>query len=324
MSPKVGIDDREADLETIRGLLADRGIEIREQEPETGREANRAPERTSELADRTMDSMSLFMAEVRRHRLLTRAEEVALARRIERGDLAAKERLVNSNLRLVISNARSYEGLDLPLLDLIQEGILGLMRAAEKFDWRKGYKFSTYATFWIRESIQRAIANRARPIRVPVHIGQRERRIRRARAALLAELGRDPTDEETAAAAELGVREVRAARDIARVVTSLDRPVGGEEETTLGALLASDANAPDVEAELAARDDALHQALQRLPEAERNVVKLRYGIGGDDPTPLKEAGRRLGISSDAVRKLERKALAELAESHELEPLRPAA
>ena len=136
-----------------------------------------------------MDSMSLFMAEVRRHRLLTRAEEAALSRRIERGDLAAKERLVNSNLRLVISNARSYEGLDLPLLDLIQEGMLGLIRAAEKFDWRKGYKFSTYATFWIRESIQRAIANRARPIRVPVHIGQRERRIGRARAALVAQAG---------------------------------------------------------------------------------------------------------------------------------------
>ena len=324
MSPEVGIDDREADLETIRGLLADRGIEIRREEPETGRGSDRAPEGTSELADRTMDSMSLFMVEVRRHRLLTRTEEAALSRRIERGDLAAKERLVNSNLRLVISNARSYEGLDLPLLDLIQEGMLGLIRAAEKFDWRKGYKFSTYATFWIRESIQRAIANRARPIRVPVHIGQRERRIRRARAALLAQLGREPTDEETAAAAELEVRELRATRDIARVVTSLDRPVGEEEETTLGALLASDANAPDVEVELAARDDALHQALQRLSEAERNVVKLRYGIGGDDPTPLKEAGRRLGISSDAVRKLERKALAELAGSRELEPLRPAA
>jgi RNA polymerase primary sigma factor len=320
MSPEVGIDDREADLETIRGLLADRGIEIRGEGPETGRESDGA----SELAERTMDSMSLFMAEVRRHRLLTRAEEAALARRIERGDLAAKERLVNSNLRLVISNARSYEGLDLPLLDLIQEGMLGLIRAAEKFDWRMGYKFSTYATFWIRESIQRAIANRARPIRVPVHIGQRERRIRRARAALLVQLGREPTDEETAAAAELEVREVRATRDIARVVTSLDRPVGEEEETTLGAMLASDANAPDVEVELAARDDALHKALQRLPEAERNVVKLRYGIGGDDPTPLREAGRRLGISSDAVRKLERKALAELAESDELEPLRPAA
>jgi len=274
--------------------------------------------------ERTTDAMSLFLAEVRRHRLLTRAEEGDLARRVERGDLAAKERLVNSNLRLVISNARSYEGLDLPLLDLIQEGMLGLIRAAEKFDWRKGYKFSTYATFWIRESIQRAIANRARTIRVPVHIGQRERRIGRARSTLIARLGRDPTDEEIAEAAEVELREVHATRQIARVVTSLDRPVGEEEETTLGALLPSDATAPDEEVELAARDDALHRALQRLPEAERNVVKLRYGIDGDDPTPLREAGRRLGMSSDAVRKLEHKALAELAESGELDALRPAA
>jgi len=271
-----------------------------------------------------LESMSLFMTEIRRHRLLTRDEEVELARRIERGDLTAKERLVNSNLRLVVSNARSYEGLDLPLQDLIQEGMLGLIRAAEKFDWRKGYKFSTYATFWIRESIQRAIANRARPIRIPVHIGQRERRIGRARAALVAELGREPTDEETAAAAELDVREVRATRDVARVVTSLDQPVGEEDETTLGALLASDAGAPDEQVEIADRDHALRRALERLPEAERNVVMLRYGIDADAPTPLREAGRRLGMSSDAVRKLERKALAELAESHELDALRPAA
>jgi RNA polymerase primary sigma factor len=333
MSPEVGIHGREADLESIRGLLADRGIEIHGEQPRElpdrdRPDGNRGPTdaayRPHEMPERTMDSMSLFMAEVRRHRLLTRTEEAALARRIERGDLAAKERLVNSNLRLVISNARSYEGLDLPLLDLIQEGMLGLIRAAEKFDWRKGYKFSTYATFWIRESIQRAIANRARPIRVPVHIGQRERRIGRARAALVAELGREPSDEETAAAAELEVREVRATRDIARVVTSLDRPVGEEEETTLGALLASDDSPPHEEVELAARDDALRRALERLPEVERNVVMLRYGIGDDEPTPLREAGRRLGISSDAVRKLERKALAELAESRELEALRRAA
>jgi RNA polymerase primary sigma factor len=327
MPAEVKVDEHESELESLRGLFADRGIEFRGERgfrpgPASGAEPEPAL-RPSDTRERTMDSMSLFLAEVRRHRLLTRAEEVGLAKRIERGDLAAKERLVNSNLRLVISNARSYDGLDLPLLDLIQEGILGLIRAAEKFDWRKGYKFSTYATFWIRESIQRAIANRARAIRVPVHIGQRERRIGRARAALIAQLGREPTDEEIGQAAELEVSEVRAARAIARVVTSLDRPVG-EEETTLGALLASEASAPDEEVELAARDAALHRALQRLPEAERNVVKLRYGIDGVDPTPLREAGRRLGMSSDAVRKLERKALAELAESDELEALRPAA
>src|ERR1700759_4714883 len=190
-------DERESELESLRDLLAERGIELRHEplhdrdggSPDRG---DRATPAGALAAERTMDSMSLFLAEVRRHRLLTRGEEVALAKNIERGDLAAKERLVNSNLRLVISHARSYEGLDLPLLDLIQEGMLGLIRAAEKFDWRKGYKFSTYATFWIRESIQRAIANRARPIRVPVHIGQRERRIARARPALLAPLSRPP------------------------------------------------------------------------------------------------------------------------------------
>ena len=173
--------------------------------------------------------MSLFLQEVRRHPLLTREQEVELAKRIERGDLDAKEQLVNSNLRLVISNARKYQGLELPLLDLIQEGILGLIRAAEKFDYRKGFKFSTYATFWIRESIQRAIANRARTIRIPVHIGQRERKIGRVAQELIGQLGREPTDEEIAQAAEMDVDDVRATREAARVVTSLDRPVGEEE-----------------------------------------------------------------------------------------------
>ena len=323
MPADLKLDEREPELESIRGLLAERGIELRD-EPTPERDTIDAPDTVAESTERTMDSMSLFLAEVRRHRLLTRVEEVELAKQIERGDLAAKERMVNSNLRLVISNARSYDGLDLPLLDLIQEGMLGLIRAAEKFDWRKGYKFSTYAMFWIRESIQRAIANRARPIRVPVHIGQRERRIARARAALMTRLGREPNDVEIAQAADLELRDVHATRQIARVVTSLDRPVGEEEETTLGALLASDASTPAEEVEIAARDAALHRALQRLPEAERNVVKLRFGIDGDAPTPLREAGRRLGISSDAVRKLERRALAELARSDELEALRRAA
>jgi RNA polymerase primary sigma factor len=278
-----------------------------------------------DLAQHTTDAMALFLQEVRRHPLLTRAEEVSLAKRIERGDLEAKERLINSNLRLVIANARKYQGHELPLLDLIQEGIFGLIRAAEKFDWRRGYKFSTYATFWIRQAIQRALDNRARTIRIPVHLGQRERKIARAQSELAAQLGREPTDAEIAQAAELSLDEVLEAREAARVVTSLDRPVGEEEETELGALLPSGERSPEEEVDILLREDALRRALERLPEREREVVKLRYGLDGNpDPAPLSETGRRLGMSQDAVRKLERKALSELAESRELDGLRPAA
>ncbi len=314
------LSDEEA--QAIVDLLEDQGLELRD---DCGRaQVEKTSYVNDELSTQTTDAMSLFLQEVRRYPLLTREQELELAKRIERGELDAKEQLVNSNLRLVISNARKYQGLELPLLDLIQEGILGLIRAAEKFDYRKGFKFSTYATFWIRESIQRAIANRARTIRIPVHIGQRERKIGKATQELIGHLGREPTDEEVAQAADMNVADVRATRDAARVVTSLDRPVGEEEGTTLGALLPSDQRGPDEEVEIALRDDALRRALDRLPEREREVVNLRYGINGDAPTPLSETGRKLGISQDAVRRLERRALSELAESRELEALRPAA
>jgi len=315
-----GLSDDEG--QALQETLEQRGLEVRD---DCGRErVDDTRYVNSEMAERTTDAMSLFLREAARHPLLTREEEVELAKRIERGDLEAKERMVNSNLRLVISNARKYQGLDLPLLDLIQEGILGLIRAAEKFDHRRGYKFSTYATFWIREAIQRAIANRARTIRIPVHIGQRERKIGRVQRELQATLGREPTDAEVAAEAKLSEREVREAKEAARVVTSLDRPVGEEEDTSLGALIPSGERSPEEEVEIALQQDAVRAALDRLPEREREVVKLRYGINGDDPTPLREAGRRLGISSEEVRRLERRALAELAESRELEALRPAA
>jgi RNA polymerase primary sigma factor len=312
----------EDDVQSLAEMLEERGFDVRD---DCGRAiTERTAYSNDDLAERTTDALSLFMQEVRRRPLLTREQEVELAKRIERGDLAAKERLVNSNLRLVISNARKYEGFDLTLLDLIQEGILGLIRAAEKFDYRKGFKFSTYATFWIRESIQRAIANRSRTIRIPVHIGQLERKIGRAQRELVAALGREPTDEELARGAEVDVADVRQAREIARVVTSLDRPVGDEDATTLGALLPSGERGPEEEIEIALAGDALRSALDQLPEPERQVVRLRYGIDLEQPTPLRETGRQLGMSSDAVRKLERKALAELAASRELDALRPAA
>jgi RNA polymerase primary sigma factor len=310
------------DVQALEDLLEDRGLDLRD---DCGRpDAEPVTYLPGELATQTTDAMALFLQEVRRHPLLTREEEVELAKRIERGDLDAKERLVNSNLRLVISNARKFQGHELPLLDLIQEGILGLIRAAEKFDWRKGYKFSTYATFWIRQALQRALDNRSRTIRIPVHLGQRERKIGRLQRELATQLGREPTDEEIARAAELSVEDVRDARETARVVTSLDRPVGEEEDTPLGALLASGERTPDEEVEISLREDALRRALERLPDREREVVKLRYGVGGDDPTPLSETGRRLGLSQDAVRKLERRALSELAQSRELEAMTPAA
>src|SRR5437588_1301998 len=219
----------EEDAQALQDAPEARGIDVRDDCGRAG--VDQTTYVIDDLAQQTTDAMSLFLQEVRRHPLLTKEEEVELAQRIERGDLEAKDRLVNSNLRLVIANARKYQGHDLPLLDLIQEGILGLIRASEKFDYRKGFKFSTYATFWVRQAIQRALDNRARTIRIPVHLGQRERKIARAQSELVARLGREPTDEEIAQEAELSVAEVAEARQAARVVTSLDRPVGEEEGT---------------------------------------------------------------------------------------------
>jgi RNA polymerase primary sigma factor len=276
-----------------------------------------------DLATTTTDALQLFLNEVSRHPLLTAEQEVELAKGIERGDLEAKERMINSNLRLVVSLAKKYQGNEMPLLDLIQEGILGLIRATEKFDWRRGYKFSTYATFWIRESIQRGLANKGRTIRLPVHIGQRERKVARTERELSARLGRDPTEEEVAEAAELTLEEVRELHDAARTVTSLDKPVG-EEDTPFGDLLGSDRPQTDEEVEITLREDALRSAIAQLPDQEQQVVKLRYGINGDEPTPLRETGRRLGLSAEGVRKIESKALERLSRARELEGLSEAA
>src|SRR5215210_622905 len=237
---------QEDEVREIYELIDDRNIEVSD---DCGRAGVEAPRYLNEnLAGTTTDALQLFLNEIRRYPLLTAAEEVELAKRIEKGDMAAKERMINSNLRLVVSIAKKYQGQELGLLDLIQEGIFGLIRAAEKFDWRKGYKFSTYATFWIRQAIQRGIANKARTIRIPVHIGQRERKIVRAERDLQAKLGRDPTDEEVAAAAELPLEQIEEVRDAGRTVTSLDRPVGEEGETALGELL--EGGAPPVHQEV--------------------------------------------------------------------------
>jgi len=295
-----------------------RGIELSDDCGRAGTEPLRVA--NDELAGITTDALQLFLNEVRRHPLLTAEEEIDLAKRVERGDMAAKERMINSNLRLVVSLAKRYQGHELPLLDLIQEGIFGLIRAVEKFDWRKGYKFSTYATFWVRQAIQRGLGNKARTIRIPVHIGQRERKIARVERELAAQLGHPPTEEEVAKGAELPLAQVQEVRQAARAITSLDKPVGDEGETSFGELIPSEAPEPEEEVEVSLRSQTVRRALEQLPERERDVVKLRYGINGNDPTPLRETGRRLGISPERVRQLETRALQHLATTREVEAL----
>jgi RNA polymerase primary sigma factor len=279
-----------------------------------------------DLAHQTTDALQLFMNEVARHRLLTPDEEIELAKAIERGDLDAKERMVNANLRLVVSIARKYQGIgDLALLDLIQEGILGLIRAVEKFDWRKGFRFSTYATLWIRQAIQRALDDRGRSIRLPSHVAQRERKMAAAQRKLTADLGRAPTDEEVADASGLDLEQVLALRDASRVVTSLDRPVGEEESTAFGDLLPSEGPSTEDEVELTLRESVVRDTIESLPERERTIIKMRYGLNGQqDPQPLSRIGRELGITPERVRQIEERALEHLAMQRELQALSDAA
>ncbi len=314
------LDDDEA--EALYERIDQRGIELHD---DCGRESVDATYVNGDLAASTTDALQLFLNEVGRYPLLTAEEEVELAKRIERGDKAAKDRMVNSNLRLVVSIAKKYQGHGLSLLDLIQEGIIGLIRAVEKFDWRRGYKFSTYATWWIRQAVQRGVANKARTIRIPVHIVEREQRISRAERELTAKLERDPTDQEVAKAAKLPVKQVREAREAARAVASLDKPVGDESDTTFGELVAGHEGEPEEELTVSLREEMLRKALSDLPQREREVVKLRYGLNGDDaPKSLEEIGRRLGLTRERVRQIESTALERLAMQREIEALRDAA
>jgi RNA polymerase primary sigma factor len=277
-----------------------------------------------DLAESTTDALQLFLNEMGKYKLLTAEEEVELAKRIERGDKEAKDLMVNSNLRLVVSIAKKYQGHGLSLLDLIQEGIIGLIRAVEKFDWRRGFKFSTYATWWIRQAVQRGVANKAREIRIPVHIVDRERKIARVERELMAKLGRAPEEEEIAEAAELPLKQVREVREAARAVTSLDRPVGEEGEISFGELVAGDEAGPEQTLHVSLEEDMLRRAVAALPDRQQEVVKLRYGLNGDgDPKSLDEIGRQLGLTRERVRQLEAEALERLAVNREIEALRAA-
>jgi len=265
----------------------------------------------------TTDSFQMFLNEAGRYPLLTAAEEVELAKRIEKGDMAAKERMINCNLRLVVSIAKRYQTQGITLGDLVQEGVLGLIRAAEKFDWRKGFKFSTYATWWIRQAVQRGVANKARTIRIPVHVVEREQKVARARRELVAVLERDPTPEEISKHSKLPITHVREVMEAARAVASTDMPVGDDGDASFGDLIAGTGPSTEEEASASLRDLAVRQAVANLPDRERDVIELRFGLVGDGPASLEAIGKQLGLTRERVRQIETEALRKLAQNEDL-------
>ncbi|HET9675841.1 MAG TPA: sigma-70 family RNA polymerase sigma factor [Gaiellaceae bacterium] len=315
-------DLSEDEVEALEAELDERGIEVTDDCARSA--ADDAVYVNGDLAVATTDALQLFLNEAGRYPLLTAAEEVELAKLIERGDKRAKDLMVNSNLRLVVSIAKKYQGHGLSLLDLIQEGIIGLIRAVEKFDWRRGFKFSTYATWWIRQAVQRGVANKSRTIRIPVHIVERETKIGRAERELTVKLGRPPTEEEVAEGAKLPLKQVREVREAARAVTSLDKPMGSEGGSSFGDLFGDESAEFEEEVHVSLAEQALHRALQGLPDRERGVLELRYGLGTKEPTSLEEIGRQMGLTRERVRQIEAQALERLAVNREIEALREAA
>jgi RNA polymerase primary sigma factor len=303
----------EEDVLALRAQLDEQGIEV-------------VDEQIGEVATYDLgESLDLFLNEIGRYPLLTAREEIMLARRIERGDPLAKDRMITSNLRLVVSIAKRYRGSELSFQDLIQEGILGLIRAVEKFDWRRGYKFSTYATWWIRQGIERGLANTGRSIRLPVHVVERERRVGRVERTLQQQLGRAPEENEVATAARLSVDDLRSVREAARIVMSLDQPVGDDDAPAAHERIADDdAREPSITVEQDSVRSTLGDALASLEAEEREVLRRRYGLDGTEPESAVAIGRSIGRSSAAVRRIEERALARLAGRRELGSLRGAA
>ena len=330
------IDLDETDIEELHGFLEKSEIEIVEEiDPAVAAsQVERAPDkrgrRKAKTAidlkpDMTTDSLQLFLKDIGKVRLLTAQEEVDLARKIERGDLDAKQKMVESNLRLVVSIAKNYRNQGLPFLDLIQEGTLGLVRAAEKFDYRKGFKFSTYATWWIRQAIARALADKARTIRIPVHVVEKLNKIGRAERKLVTELGREPTPEEIADVTGIDPEEVDSIKRSAQAPVSLEKPVGDEEESEFGQFIADErAESPYERAAEILTKEALREALENLSYRERRVLELRYGLGGEHPRTLDEVGRTFNVTRERIRQIENQSLKKLQSLAEAQKLRDVA
>jgi RNA polymerase primary sigma factor len=329
------VDLDESDIEDLYGHIERTGIELVEDadpaqapapEAETDKRGRRRKQATLDLKpDMTTDSLQLFLKDIGKVRLLTAQEEVDLAKRIERGDLDAKQKMVESNLRLVVSIAKNYRNQGLPFLDLIQEGTLGLVRAAEKFDYRKGFKFSTYATWWIRQAIARALADKARTIRIPVHVVEKLNKIGRAERKLVTELGREPTPDEIAEVTGIEPEEVDSIKRSAQAPVSLEKPVGDEEESEFGQFIADEkAESPYDRAVDILTKEALREALENLSYRERRVLELRYGLGGEHPRTLDEVGRTFNVTRERIRQIENQSLKKLQSLAEAQKLRDVA
>ncbi len=318
-----GLDLTEEDEADLRRQLDELDVEVvsvRASEPDVVE----APPRWY-ATSATTNGLDLYLAEIGRTPLLTKSEEQRLARLIEQGDERAKRHMVEANLRLVVSIAKKYRGHGVPFVDLIQEGTLGLVRAVEKFEWQRDLKFSTYATWWIRQAVQRAVANQSRTIRVPVHIHDRMRKVDRARRDAEVRLGRAATIEEVAKQAQVAVEDIDALDEVRTSTVSLHQPASVEGETELGDLL-PDADAEPVDDVVAVnlRADALRSALERLSPRTRRVLELRYGLAGGDPMNLDVIGREVGLTRERVRQLEVEGLAELARMPDVVSLHEAA
>jgi RNA polymerase primary sigma factor len=330
------VDVDEGDIEELYGYLEGNGVEmVDDVDPAhvQNADAERADpkrKRRQKTAldlkpDMTTDSLQLFLKDIGKVRLLTAQEEVDLAKRIERGDLDAKQKMVESNLRLVVSIAKNYRNQGLPFLDLIQEGTLGLVRAAEKFDYRKGFKFSTYATWWIRQAIARALADKARTIRIPVHVVEKLNKIGRAERKLVTELGREPTPDEIAEVTGIDPEEVDQIKRSAQAPVSLEKPVGDEEESEFGQFIADEkAESPFERAADLLTKEALREALENLSYRERRVLELRYGLGGEHPRTLDEVGRTFNVTRERIRQIENQSLKKLQSLAEAQKLREVA
>jgi RNA polymerase primary sigma factor len=316
-------------IEEIYAHITDSGVEIVEEKEAEGAEALTAPqEPAASTADRpvaTDDSLRMYLRDIGRIPLLSAAEEVSLAKRMERGDMEAKSRLVEANLRLVVSIAKRYLGRGLSFLDLIQEGNLGLIRAVEKFDYRRGYKFSTYATWWIRQAVTRAIADQARTIRIPVHMVEKLNHLVRAKRQLIQDLGREPTPEELAKVMDTTVDKVQHLIKISQSPVSLEKPVGDEEEAELGDFLEDEGTPKPMEAAVSEiKKDDLNKVLDSLPHRERKILELRYGLNGEHPRTLEQIGRRFGVTRERIRQIEANTLTRLKELQETQHLRESA